>query len=70
MITKYLSLLKFVQPTLGKVNKFYIIIYIFLYMIITKNQAFLKIILFIFGKLDFSGIYHKFLFIIIPPKAR
>ena len=37
MITKYQWLLRFIQPALGGLDKFYIIIYTFLYMMITKN---------------------------------
>ena len=45
MIIKYQWLLKFIQPTLGELDKLYIIIYTFLYIMITKDQWFLKIIL-------------------------
>ena len=36
--------MKIIQPFLGGLDKFYIIIYIFLYEIMTKYQSFLKII--------------------------
>ena len=36
MITKYQPLSKFIQSTLGGLDKFYIIIYTFLYMMITR----------------------------------
>ena len=38
MITKYQWLLKFIQPAWGGLDKFYILIYRFLCMMITKNQ--------------------------------
>ena len=38
IITKYQGLLKFIQFALGGLDKFYIIIYTFLCMIITKSQ--------------------------------
>ena len=37
IITKDQWLLKFIQPALGGLDKFYIIIYTFLYMMITKD---------------------------------
>ena len=70
IITKYQWLLKFIQPTSGKLDKFYIIIYTFLCMMITRDQWFLKIILPTSGGLDFYGIYRKFSIVVTPPKAK
>ena len=38
MITKYQWLLKFIQPASGRLDNFYIMIYIILCMMITKDQ--------------------------------
>ena len=69
MITKYQWLLKFIQPVSSGLDKFYIIIYIFLYMMITKDQWFLKIIVPASGGLDFYDIHCGFSIVVTPPKV-
>ena len=69
IITKYQWLLKIIQPSSNGLNKFYIIIHTFLYLIITKNKWFLKIILPASGGLDFYGIHSRFSIVVTPPQA-
>ena len=68
MITKY-QLLKFIQPALSGLDKFYIIIYIFLYTIIIKDQWFLKIILFASSKQDYYSFYCGFSIVVTSSEA-
>ena len=53
--------MKIIQPPSGGLDKFYIIIYTFLYIMITQYQWFLKIIQPSSGGLDFYDFYWQFL---------
>ena len=66
MITKCQWLLKFILPASGRLDKFYIIVYIFLYIMIIKDQRFLKIVLPALDKLDFYGIHCQFSIVVTP----
>ena len=52
--------MKIIQPLLDKLDKFYIIIYIFLYIMIIKYRWFLKIIHFFLDGLDFMTFIANF----------
>ena len=60
IITKEQWFLKIIQPSSGGLDKFYIIIYTFWYMMITKYWWFLKIIQPPSGGLDFYDFYRRF----------